>query len=222
MWCRECYFLNPDVLFHVKQWAILDKDGNENDPVHQQQLQATWGRKQQAPDDFLWARDGNHAMVPFECDLCLFRKLRKCYPNPDDPQDKLLLGCIRRVNLDTFWSRATGTVKENQDKIDMAISLSKTVGLLGPYEALGPLPKNDHCGYKVAIEMVLQSCRPGKYSPDYTQFDSIRKLVFSNHCRASAQSNHISFTLGDQKGKYQHFLAYHCSSFWFYHFIKGA
>jgi hypothetical protein len=46
--------------------------------------------------------------------------------------------------------------------------------------------------------------------------------VFSNHCRASAQSNHISYALGDQKGKYQHFLTDPCSSFWFYHFVEGA
>jgi hypothetical protein len=29
------------------------------------------------------------------------------------------------------------------------------VGLLGPYKAEGPLPEEDHCGYEVAIEMVL-------------------------------------------------------------------
>jgi hypothetical protein len=105
-------------------------------------------------------------------------------------------------------------VKGNQDKIDMALNLSKTVGLLGPYKAIGPLPNIDHCGYEVAIEMVLQSCRPGKYSPDYTQFETIRKLrsVFFNHCWASAQSNCISLALGDQKGKYQHFLTDPCSS----------
>jgi hypothetical protein len=98
----------------------------------------------------------------------VFQKLRNHSPNPSKPPGKLLLGCIHRINLDTFWSRATGTVKGNRDKIDMAINLSKTVHLLGPYKAIGPNPENDHYGYEVAIEMVLQFRCPGKYSPNYT------------------------------------------------------
>jgi hypothetical protein len=145
-------------------------------------------------------------------------------PNPSEPQDKLLLGCIHRINLDTFWSRATRTVEGNCDKIVTAINLFKTVGLLGPSKALGLLPEIDHCGYEVAIEMVLQSRRPGRYSPNYMHFDTIRKLgsVFSNHCHASSQSNRISLALGNQEGKYQCFLTDPCSLFWFFCFIEGA
>jgi hypothetical protein len=173
MWCGECYFLSQEIEFHLKQRAI-DEDGNESNPMHRQQMQAAWGKKQQAPDDFLRGRDGDHAMVPFECDLCIFRKLRDRSPDPSSPPDKLLQACIRRVSLDAFWSWATATVRGNRDKIAQAIGLSKTVGLLGPCEAKGPLPEVDHCGYEVAIKMVLQSRRPGRYSPDYTQFDIIR------------------------------------------------
>jgi hypothetical protein len=192
--------------------------------MHRQRMQAAWGKKQRAPDDFLKGRDGDHAMVPFECDLCVFRKLRNRSPDPTSPPDKLLQACIRRVNLDAFWSRSTATVRGNRDKIDQAIGLSQTVGLLGPYEAEGPLPEEDHCGYEVAIEMVLQSRRPGRYSPDYTQFDTIRKLrsAFSNHCRAAAKANRVSLALGDQKGHYQRLGSDPCSSFWFYRFIEGA
>jgi hypothetical protein len=48
----------------------------------------------------------------------------------------------------------------------------------------GPLPKEDHCGYEVAVEMLIHSCRAGSYLAAYTQFDTIRKLrtVFSNYC----------------------------------------
>jgi hypothetical protein len=60
--------------------------------------------------------------------------------------------------------------------------------------------------------------------PEYTQFDTIRKLrsAFSNHCRASAKANRESFVLGDQKGRYQRLGLDPCLSFWFYRFIKGA
>ena len=103
MWCGECYFLSPEIQFHVKQ-RVIDKDGNENNPLHRQRMQAAWGRKQQAPDDFLRGQDGDHTMVPFECDLCVFRKLRNRSPNPSSPPDKLLTACIQRVTLDAFWS----------------------------------------------------------------------------------------------------------------------
>jgi hypothetical protein len=187
-------------------------------------MQAAWGRKQRAPDDFLRGRDGDHTMVPFECDLCVFRKLRNRSPDSSSPPDKLLTACIRRVILDAFWSRAKTTVRGNRDKVAQAIKISQTVGLLGPYEAHGPLPEFDHCGYEVAIEMVIQSRQPGRYSSEYTQFETIRKLrsAFSNHCRASAQANCVSLALGDQKGRYQRLGTDPCSSFWFYRFIEGA
>jgi hypothetical protein len=169
-------------------------------------------------------RDGDHLLVPFECDLCIFRKLKSRNPIPGDQQDLLMLACVRRANLDAFWSRAKSTALTNRDKVAFGIKLSATMGLLGPYEADGPLPEEDHCGYEVAFEMLLHSRRPGSYSDTYTQFDTIRKLrsAFSNHCRASAKANRISMALGDQKGRYLRFATDPCSSFWFYRFIEGA
>jgi hypothetical protein len=127
--------------------------------------------------------------------------------------------------LDSFWSRAKGTAGRNRDKVAFAIKMSGLVGLLGPYKSDGPLSENDHCGYKVAIEMLLHSRRGGTYlEADYTQFDTVRNLrsAFSNYCRASAKSNRSSAALGDQKGKYQHFATDPCSSFWFYRFVESA
>jgi hypothetical protein len=46
--------------------------------------------------------------------------------------------------------------------------------------------------------------------------------LFSNHCCASTQSNHLSLMLGDQKGGYQPFATDPCSLFWFYQFVEGA
>ena len=42
-------------------------------------------------------------MVPFECNTYVFRKLRKSDPNLDKVEDRLLMGGIRRVSLDTIW-----------------------------------------------------------------------------------------------------------------------
>lgn len=51
--------------------------------------------------------------VPFECDLCHYRNLRKRDPDLSDHQDVYLLTAIRRANLDACWARAAKTVKDN-------------------------------------------------------------------------------------------------------------
>jgi hypothetical protein len=164
-------------------------------------MRQAWGKR--ASNDFLVARDGDHLLVPFECDLCIFRKPQGCNPILTNPQESLLTACIRRANLDSFWSRAKAKVGGNRDKVAFGIKMSGLVGLLGPYESDRPLPETDHCSYKVAIEMLLHSGRGGTSSEAYTQFHTVRKLrsAFLNYCQASAKSNPSLAALGDQKGK---------------------
>jgi hypothetical protein len=162
-------------------------------------------------------------MVPFECDLCVFRKLRRRSPDITDAGDSLLLACIRRINLDAFWSRSKYTVQGNKEKIATSLEMSKLVRLEGPYLVDGSLPDFDHCGYEVAIDTILYSRRPGRHSNEYTQFDTVRKLrtAYSNHCRSTAQANRSSWAIGDTKGKYQRLGTDPCGSFWFYRFMEG-
>jgi hypothetical protein len=162
-------------------------------------------------------------MVPFECDLCIFRKLKGHSPREGDPVAGLLLGCIRRMNLDAFWSSASSTVNGNRDKLALGIRLSRMIGLDGPLVHDGPLPSFDHCGYEVAAQMLLYSKRPGKHSKSHLQFETIRKLrtSYSNQVRASPQANAESMSLGDIKGNYQRLTNDPCGSFWFYRFMKG-
>jgi hypothetical protein len=222
MWCGECYTSDPTVSFYVNR---LESEGgqNEKDPQDRSRLEKAWGNKHRSPNVFLHARDGDHAMVPFECDLCIFRKLTGRGSRAGDPIDALLEGCIRRMNLDAFWSSAASTVNGNRDKLVVGIRLSRLVGLDGPYIHEGPLPSHDHCGYEVAIQMLLYSKRPGKHSKTHLQFETIRKLrtSYSNQIRASPQSNAQSMSLGDIKGNYQRLTNDPCGSFWFYRFMKG-
>jgi hypothetical protein len=127
--------------------------------------------------EFHFARNGDHCMVPFECNLCVFRKLKKRSLDITNPGDKLLIACIQRINLDAFWSRSKSTVSDNQERIGMCLELSKAVGLDDPYEVDGPLPEFDHCGYEVAIDTtILYSRHPGCHTKEYTQFDTIAVL----------------------------------------------
>jgi hypothetical protein len=113
MWCGECYTSHPTILFHVKHREGFEKDCSNH--VDGERMQRAWGSKHRSPDEYLTARDGDQLLVPFECDLCIFRKLRMYDPMPAFEHDKLLLACIRRITLDAFWSRATSTVLGNRD-----------------------------------------------------------------------------------------------------------
>ena len=107
----------------------------------------------------------------------------------------------------------------------MWIRLSKLVGLEGPYVHHGPLPSHDHCGYEVAIQILLYSKRSsGRHTKTHLQFETIRKVrtAFSNHVRASPQVNAESLTLGDSKGNYQRLTSDPCGSLWFFKFMKGV
>jgi hypothetical protein len=68
-------------------------------------------------------------MTPFECDLCIFVKLKGRYPLDVDKKDKKLVACIRRINLDAFWSRTLTTVANNHRLVKRMNNLSEEVGL---------------------------------------------------------------------------------------------
>ena len=197
MWCGGCYVSNPETSFHVR--SLSDEEvAKGSDEKDLERLTKCWGSKRRSPLDFHVARNGDHAMVPFECDLCVFRKLRKTSPDVTPSDDRLLLACILRMNLDAFWSRASPTVTGNRDHLSFGIKISKTVGLHGPYLHDGPMPSYDHCGYEVAIQMLLHSRYPGRYSLDHVQLDTIRKLrtCHRNQIRASPQANRQNAVTG--------------------------
>jgi hypothetical protein len=112
MWCGECYTSHPTILFHVKQREAFETSDVSH--VDSEQMKRVWGNKHRAPDEYLKGRDGDHLLIPFECDLCIFRKLRRYDPSRTSEQDRLLLACIRRITLDAFWSRATSMVWQTE------------------------------------------------------------------------------------------------------------
>jgi hypothetical protein len=61
-------------------------------------IEKAWGRKNRKKKDYIKARNVDHYLVTFECDDCIFQKLKKSDPISRNPQDKLLLACIGRMN----------------------------------------------------------------------------------------------------------------------------
>eukprot|EP00978_Attheya_sp_CCMP212_P047630 scaffold422659_cov59-Attheya_sp.AAC.2 len=184
MWCEKCYTFDPEVKFHVRTVAVKH-NRSEKDPFHQMHLEP-----HRSPNDFLVAHDGDHTLVSFECDFCIFRNLKHRNPDPT-------------LNLDAFWSHSSWTVRGHRDSIKQGLKFSKLAGLSGPYIQDGPLPNHDHCGYEIAIKMLIYSrSSTGKYSLEYIQFDTIRKLrsSYGNFSMDQIKQTMFPYPWGTRKG----------------------
>jgi hypothetical protein len=111
-------------------------------------MRTIWRQKPRDRNKFKRACKGDSLMVQFECDICVFQKLKRRPPNQNLAQDKLLLACIRRANLDAFWSRAETTVTSHAQHITEGLELAELVGIEPPFFVpVGPLSASGHCDY---------------------------------------------------------------------------
>ena len=76
-------------------------------------------------DKFKTARNGDHLVCPFQCDLCHFRNIQSRDPRPVSRQDKNLMIAIRRANLDGFWGRSSSTIKSNKSNLKRFVAISQ-------------------------------------------------------------------------------------------------
>jgi hypothetical protein len=104
-WCGECYTPLKGDRFLVR----LTKDDEGNLLVNEEDTLR-----------FAVARPGNHLFCPFQCEICHFRNVQGRYPLVGSGLlgDVELLKCLRRVNLDAFWSREPSTVSQQLRKIN--------------------------------------------------------------------------------------------------------
>ena len=204
--------------------SILTQQRKNQSGKDQARLEKVWRLSHRRKDDYTHARNGDHLLVPFECDYCLFWKLKEMVPRPDNHQDNLLLACIRQANLDSFWSRASSTVNRNRQLARRQMKLSSILGLPGPYVQESPLPIKDYCGVRIASTMLLMSIdTTGKHSNQYLQFDTVRRLrtTYGNFLRSSNQSCHINTSIVDGDGKYTRVSQDEYGTLWFHRFMEG-
>jgi hypothetical protein len=226
MWCGECYTSSEYLGFQTQVDPRLLDEEFDGSVMEDGWPQNPWKTSKPDPFAFHYARDGDHLMTHFECDTCVFRKLRDGdFPDHSRPSDKLLLACIRRVNLDAFWSSAKNTVISNRGVVEKGMRLSTRMGTKGPYLDPRPFPMHDHCGYEVALQIVLDSTGVGVYSKDYKQFNTIRRLrtAFANQARTSVKViGKVLALLVDTKGHFQRFATESVGSDWFAQFSEGC
>lgn len=184
-----------------------------------------WGRKRQSKEEFESARPGDHLHTPFQCDVCVFRRLRKADPSPSNSMDDLLLRFIRRANLDAFWSRASSTVANNRRNVKGTIEGMKRFGLPGPFYDPGPSPPYDSFGYEVAIAILNESTKPGKYCDTHKQWESIRKVKSAIASFEKVSTNDLfggASLISDDKGWVQRFQGGGTGSYWYQRFTAGC
>lgn len=219
-WCGSCYSSDDSDGFFIATGDTPRSGINDED-----RLMSGWVPRKVDAGRFTVARDGDDLMVSFECDFCIFWKLYNRSPDTGDERDQFVMRCIRRINLDAFWSRARSTVEANAAKIREGLKISNKLGLPGPYLAPGPLPRHDHCGYQVALQIVVSSLESGRYADSHKQWDTIRRFrsCFSNQVRSARDANFTPLVLADNKGSgFQRVAVDPCGSLWFQRFMLGC
>ena len=172
---------------------------------------------------FLRARPGEHLMTNFQCDLCHFRNIHKRDPTENlIPKDSVLLICIRRANLDSFWSKESSTVEGNRREAARVIKKCKELGLspsdVFPSKPAFPLKDLQHMA--LAAVMVHRSLDPGK-NDKYVQFSTVRSMRSCAHNYWRASMNHEQTSVSVKgTGKLVSSNA-PTNSEWFEKFMKG-
>ena len=97
IWCGRCYTLSDSIKFHIRTKPIEDEDEGR--------FERAWS-SQWEDDQHQSARDGDHLITPFECDQCIFLKLKGRLPVLEDDSDKKLLHALDELTLTLFGPEA--------------------------------------------------------------------------------------------------------------------
>jgi hypothetical protein len=182
----------------------------------------------QDKNKFRTARDGDHLLCPFQCDLCHFRNLKNRDPLRSDYTDRNLLNAIRRSNLDSFWGRASTTVAGNLlSMLNIVRTMRDKYGVSSevPYfPPQGPHPLEDNFGMFASCVMLEHSLNPG-ITAATVQFGTIRKTrsALSNYSATTRSELTESVLVGGKnKGERWNFSATPMYGLWFNRFKDGC
>lgn len=208
-WHGSCYRQHESDPFPVLQVADLDES-----------LLGTSELEDDDPDRFKCARDGDHMMCPFQCDMCHFYNLQGRRPGIK-PQDDVLMMCIRRANLDAFWSRESATVEANRREGIRVLGLSARLGIDDPYPERRTFPVTDSFGMLVACQSLLRSLDLG-INTRTIQFETMRKLRshYSNYYHTLPNGTGLT-TIADGRGTAT-FTGSPTYCYWFRRFMTGC
>jgi hypothetical protein len=120
---------------------------------------------------FRQARNGDHLMTPFQCELRHFRNIVGRDPTTISRLDSELMEYFRRANLDAFWARETTTVMHNLREAKRGARFVARLQMPPLTPEMGPFPLNDSLGMGVAAVVLDRSLDQGKHE-DHVQFET--------------------------------------------------
>ena len=171
--------MRVDDPYHIAKLTIYEADDDElGIPCEEGQM------------EYRTARNGDHFICPFQCDLCHFRNIKKRDPRAHSKFDYSLMVAIRRGSLDAFWGRRSGTVSNTRRGVQTILDISQGVyGINNILPDMGPYRLEDDWGMGIAVCMLHKSLNKGDYSA-FVQFATVRKLrsVFSSVWNASVHT----------------------------------
>ncbi|KAL7580625.1 hypothetical protein ACA910_002141 [Epithemia clementina (nom. ined.)] len=179
--------------------------------------------REEVEDMYQWARPGDHLMTPYQCELCHFRNVFHRDPDVEAQEDKWVLLCIVRANLDAFWSRRASTVSNNLQDMKRVIRIDNAMGIDNPMESFkrGPFPVKDTFGMVLAIILLQQLLDRGKNARTI-QWDTMQGVH-------SAMSNFMHTTPGGVGGfvmsdgkRSPHITHSMTNTMWFKCFMDGS
>jgi hypothetical protein len=191
VWCSPCYTPLDNEEFPIARAVDEDRVEMEDSRVEMEDSRDEHRFKQ--------AQNGDSLVTPFQCDFCHFRNLMSRDPVERLAQDVRLLKCIRRANLDAFWSREPTTISNNLTVCRQGLSISAAMGFKHKlFRPMGPFPVDDTFGMGAAVVMLQMSLQPGRNNK-FMQFSSVRKFrsAFSNAHLASAEGQQATVLAKD-------------------------
>jgi hypothetical protein len=80
-------------------------------------------------EDYRGARPGDHLVCFFDCDACAFFRLKGRLPVKGNYCDARTLCLSRRANLDAFWSRKRGTIRQQLGIFREQVAIGESMAL---------------------------------------------------------------------------------------------
>lgn len=203
-WHGRCYKLRKGDNFPIVKLDEVEGIGDPDDE-----------------DKFKYGRNGDHLSCPFQCDLCHFRNIQLRDPRIESKQDKNMLIAIRRANLDSFWGRSAGTIKNNKTNLRRLVTIAHDdYGMHQPLPEMGPHDLHDAWGMGLAIILLRKSLDRGIHAPT-VQFETARKIrsAYSNLWGSSKHALTLGVLAKDTMKIYVTKCPGYC--LWFERFVRG-
>ncbi|KAL7555954.1 hypothetical protein ACA910_015252 [Epithemia clementina (nom. ined.)] len=161
-------------------------------------------------------------MTPFQCEECHFENFFWA-ATKEAAEDKWVIICIVRANIDAFWAQRPSTVRSNLLEVTRMMEQARIMRIDQPIKAFprGPFPLNDSLGMVSAILSLHRSLDKGKNSKTI-QWDTMRGLhsAYSNLVHTTPLGT-AAAVLSDSR-KTTRITNSPTNGIWFQRFMKGS